>query len=128
MTEEEKRALIRQYLDGYNTFDVDAMVEPLHPDVEFQNVAGGEVDARASGQEEFREMAETAAKIFASRQQTVTDWQMEEDGSITIEIEYTGTLATDLPSGVQAGDAFELDGRSTFAFTDGKISKIVDYS
>ncbi|MFB6249557.1 MAG: nuclear transport factor 2 family protein [Salinibacter sp.] len=128
MTDDEKHALIRRYLDAYNAFDVDGMVEPLHPDVEIKNVSDGEVSAAATGVEEFRTMAEKAAELFASRRQTVTAVETEEGGGVSIDVTYEGTLAQDLPGGVEAGETVQLEGRSTFGFDDGKIARIVDYS
>ena len=128
MTEQEKRTLITRYLDAYNTFDVDGMIETLHPDVEFENVSGEEVNASASGVEEFRAMAERATDLFASRQQTVTSFEVEEGGAVSIEVTYEGELGQDLPGGLTAGETVQLEGRSTFEFADGKIARIVDYS
>jgi ketosteroid isomerase-like protein len=128
MTTDEKHNLIRRYLDAYNTFDVDGMIETLHPEVEFANVSGGETDTSATGREEFRSMAEKAAEMFAERQQTVTDVQEGEDGEVSIQVTYEGELARDLPGGIEAGETVQLDGRSTFAFRDGKIVRIVDHS
>jgi steroid delta-isomerase-like uncharacterized protein len=128
MTDDEKRALIRRYLDAYNAFDVDGMVETLHPDVEIKNVSDGEVSAAASGVEEFRAMAEKAAELFASRRQTVTAFETEDGGSVSIDVTYEGTLAQDLPGGMEAGETVHLEGRSTFEFDDGKIARIMDYS
>jgi hypothetical protein len=73
-------------------------------------------------------MAEKAAQIFASREQTITSMEVEEGGAITIEVTYEGTLAQDLPGGIEAGQEVELEGRSTFDFDDGKIARIVDHS
>jgi ketosteroid isomerase-like protein len=128
MTEQEKRDLVRRYLDAYNDFDVDGMIETLHPDVEFENVSDGEVSAAASGVEEFRTMAEKATELFASRRQTVTSFEPEDGGGLSIEVVYEGELAQDLPGGLEAGETIQLDGRSTFEFDEGKIARIVDYS
>lgn len=128
MTEDEKRTLIRRYLDAYNAFDVDGMVETLHPDVEIKNVSDGEVSAAATGVDEFRAMAEKAAELFASRRQTVTAFETGDGGSVSIDVTYEGTLAQDLPGGMEAGETVHLEGRSTFEFDDGKIARIVDYS
>jgi hypothetical protein len=54
--------------------------------------------------------------------------EAEEGGAITIEVTYEGTLAQDLPGGIEAGQEVELKGRSTFDFDDGKIARIVDHS
>ena len=128
MTDDEKRALIRRYLDAYKAFDVDGMVEPLHPDVEFKNVSDGEVSAAASGVDEFRAMAEKATEIFASRRQTITAVESGDEGDLSIDVTYEGTLAQDLPGGLEAGETVQREGRSTFGFADGKIARIVDYS
>jgi ketosteroid isomerase-like protein len=128
MTEQEKRDLISRYLSAYNSFDVEGMVEPLHPDIEFENVSGGEVDASASGIEAFRKMAEKATGLFASRRQTVTSFEVGEDGGISIRVAYEGTLAQDVSGGLSAGETISLEGRSEFRFKDGKIARIVDHS
>ena len=128
MTEDEKRTLIHRYLDAYNAFDVDRMVETLHPDVEIKNVSDGEASAAATGVDEFHEMAEKAAELFASRRQTVTALDTEDGGSVSIDVTYEGTLAQDLPGGMEAGETVQLEGRSTFGFDDGQIAGIVDYS
>ena len=73
-------------------------------------------------------MAEKATEIFASRQQTVTSFAVDDDGDVTIEVTYQGTLAQDLPGGVSAGETVRLEGRSMFEFEEGKIARIVDYS
>ena len=128
MTTQDKRDLIDRYIDAYNTFDVDGMVATLHPDVEFKNVSGDKVTAAATGLDDFRDMAERGTQLFATRQQTITDFEEGDDGSVAIDVQYEGTLAQDLPGGLEAGEQIQLDGRSTFAFKDGKIARIVDES
>lgn len=127
MTEQEKRDLIDRYLDAYNSFDVGGMMATVHPEVEFENVSGGEVNAAASGAVELRQMAEQATGLFTSRQQTVTALDPSGEGA-SIEVAYEGVLASDLPNGMKAGETLKLDGRSEFEFKEGKIYRIVDYS
>lgn len=119
--------MIDRYLAAYNTFNVDAMMETIHPAVEFENVAGGEVNASASGAEAFRQMAEQAAVLFASRRQTVTAFDAEGAGA-SVVVDYEGVLASDLPDGRKAGEPLRLTGRSAFEFADGQISRIRDVS
>lgn len=128
VTTEDKRDLISRYIDAYNAFDVDEMVATLHPDVEFKNVSGEKVTAAATGLDDFREMAERGTQLFATRTQTITNFEEADDGSVTIDVRYEGTLAQDLPGGLEAGETIELDGRSTFEFADDKIARIVDAS
>ena len=127
MTDQEKRALIDRYLTAYNAFDVDAMMETLHPAVEFENVAGGEVNASASGADAFRRLAEQATGLFASRRQTVTAFRPHDSGA-SIDVDYEGVLASDLPNGMRAGETLRLTGRSEFAFANGRIASIRDIS
>jgi len=127
MTKQEKRALIDRYISAYNAFDVEGMMATLHPDIAFKNVSGGEVNATATGAEAFRQMAEQATTLFASRQQTITAFEADENRA-HIDIAYEGVLAVDLPNGMKAGDVLKLEGRSEFAFLDGKISQVADYS
>ena len=47
---------------------------------------------------------------------------------LSIDVQYEGTLAQDLPGGLEAGEHIQLDGCLTFAFKDGKIARIVDES
>ena len=41
-----------------NAFDIDGMMAVIHPDIEFKNVSGGEVNATTSGAGDFRLLAE----------------------------------------------------------------------
>lgn len=127
MTEQEKRHLIERYLSAYNAFDIDGMMATLHPDIEFENVSGGEVNASASGAGEFRQMAEQATKLFSSRCQTITAFEINEKRAL-VDIAYEGMLAADLPNGMKAGQTLTLNGRSEFEFKAGKIVRIADYS
>lgn len=127
MTAPEKRSLVDRYLAAYNALDVDGMMDALHPDVEFENVAGGEVTAAASGADAFRQLAEQGAALFASRRQTVTAFDASGPGAVA-HVDYEGVLATDLPGGPGAGETLRLQGRSGFEFRDGRISWIRDVS
>jgi ketosteroid isomerase-like protein len=127
MDADEKRTLIDRYIAAYNDFDVDGMLASLHPDVEFRNISGGEVNASASGAEEFRRLAEQSKGLFSSRRQEIT--RFESDGNTAaVDISYEGVLASDLPNGMNAGDMLRLEGRSEFGFRDSKIHRITDYS
>jgi ketosteroid isomerase-like protein len=127
MDADEKRTLIDRYIAAYNDFDVDGMLALLHPDVEFRNISGGEVNASASGAEEFRRLAEQSKGLFSSRRQEIT--RFESDGNTAaVDISYEGVLASDLPNGMNAGDMLRLEGRSEFGFRDSKIHRITDYS
>ena len=127
MDEDEKRSLVECYLAAYNAFDIDGMMAVIHPDIEFKNVSGGEVNATTSGAGDFRLLAEKSSELFRSRKQKIlTFWSNADQASIAVAFE--GVLASDLPNGMKAGETLRLNGRSEFTFCDGKISRIKDVS
>jgi hypothetical protein len=103
------------------------MMAKIHPDVQFQNVSGGEVNATASGADEFRQLAEQSKGLFSSRNQTLRAFESDGDKAV-IEVAYEAVLAVDLPNGMKAGETLRLDGRSEFVFRDGRIHRLADYS
>lgn len=125
MNRDEKCSLIERYLASYNIFDIDGMMPVIHPDIECKNVSGGEVNATASGADEFRRPAEQSKGLFISRRQTVTKFWTNNDRAF-IELDYEGVLASDLPNGMKAGESLRLTGRSEFTFRDGRIYRITD--
>lgn len=127
MDDHKKLDIIQQYIKAYNSFDIDGMLAALHSDIEFKNISGGEVDAKASGIEEFRKLAEQSKKVFSSRNQKITGINLDDD-KIVVEIAFEGMLASDLPNGMKTGAALRLNGHSEFSFLDGKIIRINDIS
>ena len=127
LAEDPHRALIERYLAAYNAFDVPGMLALLHPDVTFENVAGGQVTAAARGRDEFRALAEHAAMLFTSRRQTIREYVATAHGA-QVAIDYEGVLATDLGPELRAGTTLRLAGRSTFEIRDGCIVRLVDES
>ena len=127
MDEDEKRSLVECYLAAYNAFDIDGMMAVIHPDIEFKNVSGGQVNATTSGSGDFRLLAEKSSELFRSRKQKIlTFWSNADQASVAVAFE--GVLASDLPNGMKAGETLRLNGRSEFTFCDGKIYRIKDVS
>ena len=118
---------IENYIKAYNNFDVEGMLAQLHPDVEFENIANGEVTISIIGITAFKAQAEEATKYFTQREQKITQLTIK-DNTAEAQINYTAIPAIDLPNGFKAGDKLELTGKSVFTFKDGKIVKLQDYS
>ncbi len=127
MDAEKKQAVIADFLDAYNRFDIEKMIETLHPEIEFKNITNGNVDTAVSGVKEFREIAEESAKLFESREQAVTSMDTSSDGAF-VEIAFTGVLAADIPNGPKRGETLNVKGRSEYRFLEGKIVHLTDYS
>lgn len=127
MDAEEIRSIVDRYLNCYNMFDIAGMMNLIHPEIEFRNFSGGEVTAQASGEDQFRKLVELTSGLFSEREQALKNMTIESDVAVA-DIEYSGVLKTDLPSGQKAGETLHLTGQSAFHFKDGKIFKIIDKS
>jgi hypothetical protein len=122
----EKR-LVQQYVDAYNTFDIDGMAALLHEEVEFRNISDGEVEVETKGIDAFRELAEQSKDVFSERCQTIKQFMILPN-KVEIEIDYEAVLAIDLPIGLNAGEKLKLQGKSIFEIKDEKLYLIEDYS
>jgi len=127
MEDIEIKTLISNYLNAYNSFDVDGMTKLLHENIEFRNISSGIVDTETKGIDQFRALAEQSVKIFSQRSQTIKQITINDDKA-EIEVDYEGTLAMDLPNGLKAGETIKLKGKSDFSMKDGKLLMIEDYS
>lgn len=117
--------LIERYIEAYNSFDIETMINTLHPDIVFQNISNGEVNAETHGIEAFRTLAEQSKGLFTSRKQTITHIETNESQT-RIDVAFEALLAIDLPNGLKAGETLKLQGCSEFTFRDGKIVSIID--
>jgi ketosteroid isomerase-like protein len=127
MTTSNMQQIIEDYIAAYNRFDVEGMTRHLHPDIEFRNIAGGEVTHAIMGIEGFKLQAQEAIHYFTQREQRITALVINGNHA-EATIDYTGTLAVDLPNGLQAGEQLQLQGRSLFTFEEGQIIRIEDSS
>ena len=127
MDTDKAKALIEKYLDAYNCLDVDAMMDLVDPEIEFRNVSGGDLDTTAVGRDEFRELAQQSAFLFSSREQTPTKFEAKGE-TVSVDIDFLGTLATDIPNGMKSGEELRVTGRSEFVFRDEKIYRLTDFS
>lgn len=121
------RKIIENYIDAYNSFDIDRMLSDMHDDIKFENVSNGEVNLATNGIEELRNQAELARRLFRERKQTITDIKFNAD-RVEVKIDYRGILAVDFSNELKTGDVIELKGSSVFRFKDNKIIEIKDIS
>lgn len=127
MSPTEMRALVDRYIDAYNRMDVDGMLLAVHPDVTFENISGGVVNARTEGIAELKALAQQALSLFSERHQRILSF--ETDGSrAAASIAFRAVLAVDMPNGPRQGQVMSLSGRSEFEFKEGAICKISDIS
>ena len=127
MDNAEKQQLVEQYIKAYNDLDVGGMVALMTPDVVFENVSGGRVNATTRGVNEFRQLAERGVQLFSERSQTVTAWTFSPNAA-RVTLSWRGVFGVNVPDGARKGTVLELQGESAFEFADGRISRIVDRS
>ena len=125
MEGEEKRSMIECFVHAFNSFDVDAMVSLLDPDVEYRCIVAGTVLHGATGIEEFRSLGEQWQIRYSSRKLTVMELY-QKGSQVVMEISYAAVLAVDSADGMKAGDTVKREGISEVAFRDEKISSITE--
>jgi len=127
ISDADKKKVVDRYVEAYNSFDIDNMMNLMHPLVEFRNISQGQVTVSTSGADELRALADESTRIFSSRRQTVTRFSSEGETAV-VQIDFTGVAALDLPNGLKAGETLQLSGRTEFIFRDGRIIRLTDYS
>ena len=127
MNSSEMQQIIEDYIAAYNQFDVEGMTRHLHSNIEFRNIVGGEVTHSIMGIQGFKLQAHEATHYFTQREQRITGLTIN-GNQAEATIDYIGTLAVDLPNGLNAGEKLELQGRSLFTFEEGRIIRIEDSS
>jgi hypothetical protein len=125
MIEQEK--IIKNYIDGYNQFDLDKMIADMDSNIVFENIQNNDTNMLLQGLVAFRQQAEEAKTYFINRRQIINSFTHFENKT-EIEIEYSAVLAIDLPNGLKKGQELNLKGKSVFEFLNHKIIKLSDIS
>lgn len=122
-----REKVIKNYIDGYNQFDIDKMVADLDDNIIFENNQNGETNMSLTGLAAFRQQAEHAKAYFTDRTQTIKSF-IHSDNTTEIDIDYNAILGMDFPNGLKIGQNLSLVGKSIFEFNGGKIIKLTDIS
>jgi ketosteroid isomerase-like protein len=120
------KKLIEDYINHYNSKNIDCMLELFSDDAQFESVSNTDGIINTYGKRQLRELAETSIEYFEQRRQTVLSWVIG-DSHVAIEIDYWCKLAKDFPDGKKAGEEMQLRGASFFTVEAGRISRLVDY-
>jgi hypothetical protein len=122
-----RETIIKNYIDGYNQFDVDKMVTDFDEKVIFENIQNGVTNMSLKGLIAFKQQAEQAKAYFTERTQTIKLFVHSETAT-EIESDYNAVLAMDFPNGFKKGHELFLVGRSIFEFHQDKIIRLTDIS
>ena len=120
-----KIEIVKNFINAYNSLNVESMIKFLHPEIKFKNISGGVVNAHTRGIEEFTGIANNSIKIFKERTQKIISYT-ESDDTVNVEINFRGILAMDLPNGLKSGEILVMNGKSKYVFKDNLIILLVD--
>lgn len=122
-----REIMIKNYVTGYNTCDVEKMVADFDENVIFENIHDGHTTLLIAGLSAFKVQAQQALTYFSERMQIIKSFTHSEN-SCTVEIDYRAILAMDLSESLTTGQELKLKGTSIFEFNGHKISKLTDIS
>lgn len=125
--EKQLKIIIDQYLQAYNNFNIDGMVKHLHPNVEFKNITGDEVNVYIQGLETLKMQAQDSTKLFKKREMKITKQTINGDVIIN-KIDFKAVFNIDIPNGPQSGELIKFKNESVFKFKGDKIISIADIS
>lgn len=122
-TDEQKRALVNDYIQAYNRMDAVALLETLHPAVRFEHMVDQEVVLQLEGWEAFQQQFETTNALFTVHIQQLTVQEILAD-SLSATVNFYGKLkpTAELP---EAQELY-LTGEAYYEFKDRKIIHIQD--
>ncbi len=77
--------VLGDYIEAYNSHDIDGMLEHMATDVRWMNIDGDELSIATTGKKEFRNIMEGYFEHFPTAQSTITGSQSVGDFITTIE-------------------------------------------
>jgi steroid delta-isomerase-like uncharacterized protein len=120
-------ALVRRYVDRYNSNDVDGMLDCCADDVVFETVSNPGGSIRLSGKDEMREVIEATTRAFRERRHEVVTILVDGQRAAA-ETVFSGIAAAELGQHVRPGEHVSIRGATMFELRDNKLSRICDYS
>lgn len=123
----DREIIIRNYVAGYNAYDVEKMVTDLDENIIFENIQDGKTTLLINGLPAFKVQAQQALTFFSERTQIIKSFTHLES-SCKVEIDYRAILAMDLSESLTTGQELKLKGTSIFEFNGHKINKLTDIS
>lgn len=124
----DRAEIIKNYIEGYNRFNVEQMIADLDDNLIFENISNGKITDSLEGKVAFSEQAEEAKSFFSDREQTITSMDHFENYS-EVNIDYEATLAIEFSEELKIGDKIRMKGYSIFEFSaENKITVIKDFS
>ena len=86
-----RETIIKNYIEGYNQFNIDKMVNAFDDNIIFENIQNDKTNMSLNGIVEFRLQAEQAIAYFSKREQKIKSFNHTEK-TTEIEIDYEAVL------------------------------------
>ena len=122
-----RETIIKNYIEGYNQFNIDKMVNAFDDNIIFEKIQNDKTNMSLNGIVEFKLQAEQAIAYFSKREQKIKSFNHTEK-TTEIEIDYEAVLGMDFPNGLKKGQQVKIIGKSVFEFEGNKIIKLTDIS
>lgn len=118
-------ALVREYVDRYNSSDVDGMLACCADDVVYETIDDTGA-MRLTGKAEVRAVLLATIRAFLQRRQEVVDLVVQGQRA-EAETVFSGVAAAELNAGVRPGDPISARGSMIFEMKGGRFVRICDY-
>ncbi|MDB5205280.1 MAG: hypothetical protein JWR72_355, partial [Flavisolibacter sp.] len=70
---------VNNYIDAYNNFDIERLLENLDVNIRFENISNGVTNMTVQGLTSFKEQAEQVKNLFITRTQTIKSWTHQDN-------------------------------------------------
>jgi steroid delta-isomerase-like uncharacterized protein len=120
-------ALVRRYVDRYNSNDVEGMLDCCADDVIFETITNPGGMIRLNGKIEMREIIEATTRAFRERRHEVVSILVDGEKAAA-ETVFSGVAATELGQHFRPGEHISIRGATMFEQRDNKLARICDYS
>ena len=123
----EVAALVRRYVDRFNSNDVDGMLDCCVDDVVFETVSNPGGMIKLTGKDEMREIIEATTRAFRERRHEVVSILVDGQKAAA-ETVFSGVAAAELGHYVRPGEHVSIRGATLFELKDNRFARICDYS
>ena len=120
-------ALVRRYVERYNSNDVEGMLDCCSDDVVFETITNPGGSIRLNGKNEMREIIEATTRAFLERRHELVGIIVDGQRAAA-ETVFSGVAAAELGQSVRQGEHISIRGATIFELRDNRLARICDYS
>jgi steroid delta-isomerase-like uncharacterized protein len=120
-------ALVKRYVERYNSNDVDGMLDCCSDDVVFETITNPGGSIRLNGKDEMREIIEATTRAFRERRHELVGIIVDGQRAAA-ETVFSGVAAAELGQSVRPGEHVSIRGATMFEVRDNRLARICDYS